>query len=769
MIGKFVGKRMRRNEDPRLVRGLGRFIDDIGGHDLAYVAMHRSIYAHARFTVDGSAARAMPGVHEVFSGADLGAVPDVPTVVVHPDLRPCSEPAIASDLVRYVGQVVAAVIARDPYVAADAAEAVTVAYDPLDAVVDVNVALQPGAPILHEGLGDNLAGTIRQRIGDPDAIFERADVVVSGTFVSHRHTGQPLEPRGSIAEFDRGTGVLTLWSSTQWPHTVRDGLRQVFDLPEHRIRIVAPDVGGGFGIKQDVYPEEVLLCLLAMRTGRRLKWTETRSEHFVAANHSRQQEHDVELAATADGIIQAMRVRVRSDMGAYTRSLGLLSPSCTTAELPGPYRIRDYSVIAECVLTNKTPIGVFRGAGLPEAVFATERAVDRLAARLGLDPAEVRRRNFIRPDEFPWETGLGITQLAFTYDSGDYEKGLDRALESIGYASWRTRQAEARAEGRSIGIGIASFVNLGGLGPYEVGDVLIDLTGRIRVITGASPHGQGLATAIAQVVAGVFDSDPTEVDVIHGDTALLPFGMGTYASRSGVMASSAALQASERVRDKMLALAGRLFEASISDLEVRDGAVQVIGSPNRRMTLAELASAAAPGSPLLGEFEPGLEARSYFDAPLCTFSSGTHIAVVEIDRELADLRILDYVVVTDAGTIINPLIADGQVVGGLAQGLGGALSEELVYDDAGQLLTTTYVDYLMPRAPDTIDARIEYVHTPSPLNPLGLKGLGETGIVGVAAAVTNAAEDALRPDVEINSTPLSGSRLFELIAPIARG
>ena len=762
MAGKFFGRPVRRNEDPRLIRGLGTYVDDLAGG--ATVAFVRSPYAHARFRIVSAPASGANGVIAVVTADDLAPVPAVPTVIGHPDLLPCSEPAIAVDTVRYAGQIVAAIVATTPYAAADAAEGLQVDYEPLPVVTDARLAVSGSAPRLHAHLETNEAGRIKHRVGDPEAAFAAADVVVSGRFDSHRYNGQPLEPRGAIAEFDRGLDTLTLWTSTQWPHTVRDGLREVFGLAEHRIRVVAPDVGGGFGIKQEVYPEEVLLCLIARLTGIRVRWTETRTEHFLAANHSREQSHEVELAATNDGTVMAMRARVWTDMGAYVRGLGLLAPSCTAAELPGPYRIRHYDVDVRCSLTNKTPIGVYRGAGLPEAVYAMERAMDRLAARLDMDPAELRRRNFIESAEFPWDTGNRITQLRFVYDSGDYHKGLDHALDAIDYAGWRSRQAEARSAGRLIGIGLASFVLLSGLGPYESADLRVDPSGRIAVVTGSSPHGQGLATTIAQVVADIFDVAPDAIDVSHGDTARIPYGQGTYASRSGVTATNAAALAAQRVRDKALALAAHLLEIDARDLQFRDGAVEALGSPDKRVRLGDLALAAAPGGALPTGMDPGLESRAYFDAPDCTFASGTHAAVVEVDPELGTVHVLDYVAVTDPGRVINPVIADGQIVGGFAQGYGGTMSEELVYDENGQLLTASFADYLVPRSVDDPPLRVLFDETPSTLNPLGVKGLGEAGTVGAPAALTNAVEDALRPlGIEIERTPLTAARIHDLL------
>jgi carbon-monoxide dehydrogenase large subunit len=759
---KFFGREQARLEDPAFLTGRGRYLEDLQLPGLLSVAFLRSQDAHAEFELDLSQALKQPGVVAIVTAMDLEPVPTVPTMIPHDALRPCNQPALASTVARYVGEPLAAVLAESRYQAEDALHEILVETRPLEPVVTVDQALAADAPTLIAGCSGNVAGAFGQRVGDVDGAFRDADVVMEGTFDSHRYSGQPLEPRGVMATFDHGSGVLTVWSSTQWPHTLKEALTRVLPLAEHRIRVVAPDVGGGFGVKQEVYPEELVLALLALRRRRPLKWVETRSEHFTSANHAREQRHRVRIAARADGTILGMRVEITSDMGAYVRSLGLLCPSLTAAELPGPYRVPNYEAQVRCVLTNKSPAGAYRGAGLPEAIFATERAMDRLARRIGLDPAELRRRNFVPPDEFPYDTGLDASQLRFVYDSGSYGAGLDRALELSGYRDWRRRQEQGRAEGRLIGVGLAAFVMLGGLGPHESARLRVDATGDVVLVTGASPHGQGTATALAQIVADELGVTPEQVTVRHGDTDLVPFGVGTYASRNAVVAGGAAYEAAVAVRTKALAVAAQALETEPEDLEVVAGGIAVAGAPRRFLPWDQLARMAEPGNRLPHGVEPVLEATRYFDAPLATFSSGVHVAVVEVDPRSGELRILDYTAVTDAGRVINPMIARGQLLGGLAQGIGGTVSEELRYGADGQLLTGSFMDYLVPRAPDMPAPKIAFVETPSPRNPLGVKGLGESGTVGVPAALCNALEDALQPlGVQVGATPLTPDRIWE--------
>ncbi|HEX8967061.1 MAG TPA: xanthine dehydrogenase family protein molybdopterin-binding subunit, partial [Chloroflexota bacterium] len=517
-----VGAAVRRLEDPRLLRGQANFIEDLDLPRQLHVAFARSEYPHARLTRVQLpvAVGALADLVASVTARDLG-VRLIPAMVSHPALRPCGQPILADGIARYVGEPIAAVVAETRPSAEDAAAEVLVDYEPLPSVASAEAAIERGAPTLHHHLGDNLAAIFDVRVGDPDAAFEAADRIVSGRFYVQRHTGMPLEPRGVAATWDAGREHLTLWSSTQWPHTLRQALSATLELPEQAIRVIAPDVGGGFGVKQDIYPEEIVVALLARRLRRPVKWIETRREHLCTAVHAREQWHDMRLAVRNDGTILGMRADVLSDQGAYTRGLGVLCPSLTAAGLPGPYRFHNYACRVRVALTNKAPAAAYRGAGQPEAVFATERIVDRVADELGLDPAEVRRINFIRPDEFPWDVGTESAQTPVVYDSGNYAAGLDHALKLSDYHRWRERQAVERArgaEGRLLGIGMAAYVMLTGLGPHESSLLRVDPTGKLSLVTGASPHGQGTATALAQVVADELGVTPADISVSHGDT-----------------------------------------------------------------------------------------------------------------------------------------------------------------------------------------------------------------------------------------------------------
>ncbi|HYU20984.1 MAG TPA: xanthine dehydrogenase family protein molybdopterin-binding subunit [Chloroflexota bacterium] len=760
---RFFGQRLKRFEDPRLLEGGGAFLEDLRLPDVLHAAFVRSPYAHASIRAIPVEAGHLPGVVGVFKARDFQMRP-IPTVVPHPALRPCSQVPLADERVRFVGEPLAVVVATDRYLAEDAAAGIAAELDlePLPVVPTWEAALEPDAPVLHEPLGDNLAAAWHVQVGDVERAFAEADRVVGGTFAVQRYTGMPIETRGVMASVDRLSSRLIIWTSTQWPHTVRRALAESLGMAEHRLRVIAPDVGGGFGVKQDVYPEEVVVPLVAKRLDRPVKWVETRREHFVGSAHSREQVHDLEVAVSRDGIVSGLRARITADLGAYSRGLGVLCPSITAASLLGPYRIRNYRAEVRCVLTNKAPAGAYRGAGGPEAVYALERAMDRAAADLGLDPAEIRRRNFIQPDEFPWDTGLGTAQLPVVYDSGEYAAGLDKALALIDYRAWRKRQAGARQAGRYVGLGLACYVLLGGLGPYESAEVRVDPSGELTVLTGASPHGQGIATALAQIVADELATTPDRVSVRHGDTDQVPYGVGTYASRSAVVAGGAVAVAARQVRAKALRLAAHLLETSEADLELVDGAVRVRGAPERALGLGELSSAAAPDRPLPAGMEPGLEARHYFQAPLPTFASGTHVAVVEVIPETGAIKVLDYVSVSDAGPLINPMIVDGQIMGGIVQGIGGALLEEIVYDENAQP-AGSFLDYAMPRARDVPNVRQAHLYTPSPLNPLGVKGLGEGGAMSPPPAIAGAVEDALAPlGVRIDRTPLTSSHVWRL-------
>ncbi len=761
---RFFGQRIKRFEDPRLLAGKGAFLEDLGLPGMLHAAFVRSPYPHATILAVPTEAAMVPGVVAVFTAADFALKP-TPTMIPHPAYRPCSQLPLARDKVRFVGEAVAVVVAETRYQAEDGAAALAAELDldPFPPVASATAALAPDAPILHDDLGENIAATFEAAVGDVDAAFARAAHVVRGHFGVQRYTGMPIETRGVLATVEPISGRYTIWSSTQWPHTVRTALAISLGVPAHKIRVIAPDLGGGFGVKQDIYPEETIIPLVAERIGRPVRWIETRREHFVCTAHSREQDHEVELALDADGVVLGLRALVTADLGAYTRGLGVLCPSITAGSLLGPYRIKHYQATVRCVLTNKAPAGAYRGAGGPEAVFALERSMDTAARQLGIDPAELRRRNFIQPDKFPWDTGLGSAQVPITYDSGEYEAGLDRALALADYPGWRAKQAAARADGRYLGVGVSSYVLLGGLGPYESAEVRVDPSGDVVVVTGAHAHGQGTDTALAQIVADELQTLPERISVLHGDTDQIPFGVGTYASRNAVMAGGATVVAARIVRAKALTLAAHLLEVTEDDIELVDGAFTVRGAPDRTVTLGALAAAAAPDRPLPAGMEPDLFGRHYFQAPLPTFASGTQIAVVEIDGATGAVSILDYVSVSDAGPRINPTVVDGQIQGGIAQGLGGALMEEIYYDEDAQPLGS-FLDYAIPRATDVPDVRQGHLETPSPLNPLGVKGLGEGGTLAPPAVLAAAVEDALSPlGVQVTRTPLTASTVWRLM------
>jgi CO/xanthine dehydrogenase Mo-binding subunit len=572
-----------------------------------------------------------------------------------------------------------------------------------------------------------------------------------------------METRGLTAAFDRGTGVLRLWGVAKVPHFNRRVLADLLGHPEHLIHFVELEVGGGFGVRGEFYPEDLIVPWAAMRLGRPIQWVEDRREHLMATNHSRQQAHDIEIGFDAAGRIVALVDRFTVDMGAYIRTHGVVVPELTAALLPGPYRIPNYTCEIRCVLTNKTPTGTYRGPGRFECTFVRERLMDIAAQRLGLDPLELRRRNLIAPAEMPYEVGGASLNQRTIYDCGDYRSALDQALQAAGYDQARAEQAQARRQGRFVGIGVACLVEKAGLGPWEYARVEVDATGHVVVYSGVASVGQGIETTLAQVCADELNVPPEAITVIHGDSTQVPFGVGGFASRGASVALPAALEAARRVRAKIVRVAAGLLEAAAEDLVLEGSAVHVRGLPDRRVTFRELARAAVPGPP---DMEPGLSAAHVFEAPKMTYPYGTHVAVVEVDPDTGCVRVLKYAIAYDIGRAVNPMIVDGQLVGALAQGLGGALFEELVYDEQGQLLTTTFMDYLVPTAmemPASTAVRI-LEETPTPLNPLGVKGVGEGGSSACGGAIANAVADALAPlNVSITVLPLSPERLLALI------
>ena len=768
-----IGASVKRVEDPRLLRGQGRYVADFRLPGMLQAAVVRSPHAHACVErIEAAGARALRGVVGVFTGADLGSVGRIPLRLgPSGSLGSCLQPPLATDRVRYVGEPVAFVVARSRYLAEDAAEAVRVEYTALPAVVDARRALAPDAPALHQAAGGNLVHRLEARKGDADAALAGAERRIVEGFAIQRHTGVPMETRGLVAAYEAGTRVLTLWGVAKVPHFNRTVLADLLGHPEHLIRFVELEVGGGFGVRGEFYPEDFLVPWAAMRLGCPVQWIEDRREHFMAANHSREQLHEVEIGYRRDGTILGLRDRFFADLGAYIRTHGVVVPELTAALLPGPYRIPHYLGEALCVLTNKTPTGTYRGPGRFESTFVRERLVDLIAKDLGLDPADVRRRNFIQPHEMPYEVGGSSLGQRTVYDCGDYPRAFETALEGVDYTRARAEQAAAREQGRYVGIGLGCVVEKAGLGPWEYARVEIDGGGRVVVYSGAAAVGQGLETTLAQICGAELGVGLEQITVVHGDSLAVPYGVGGFASRGAMVAGGAVFHAARRLKAKLLVVAGRLLEADPVDLVLDGGQVSVRGVPGRVLTFREVARAAAPGQPLADPDEPGLSAAHFFHAPKMSYPYGTHVAIVEVDPDTGQVALRRYGIAFDVGRAINPMLVDGQLLGGLAQGIGGVLLEELVYDVHGQLLTASFMDYLVPTAMEMPEMTITQIleDTPTPLHPLGVKGAGEGGCSGASGAIANAIADALAPlGVAVTALPLSPSRVLSLIRK-ARG
>jgi carbon-monoxide dehydrogenase large subunit len=768
-----VGRSLKRREDERLLQGRGAYVADLQRPHLLHLAVVRSPHAHARVrAIEAAAARACPGVVDVVTFADVPelARPIPMRMNERGQMSRYLQRPLARDKVRYVGEPVAAVVAVDRYLAEDALAHVAVDYEPLPALVDTRAAGEPGAPLLFESEGTNVVAAYTLACGDVDHALREADLVLRETFYVQRHAGVPLETRGALAEWDAGRGVLSMWGMTKVPHVNRRIIAEHAGLPEHRVHFLPTDVGGAFGVRGEVYPEDFLVALLAIRTGRPVRWVEDRREHLQATNHSREQHHEIAVGLRRDGTILGIHDRFWNNMGAYVRTHGATAPNNTAGYLPGPYRVPHYRAEVTCVVTNKTPAGTYRAPGRFEATFVRERIVDMAARALALDPAEIRRRNFIPPEAMPYDLGTATHGSPIVYDSGDYPGLFGWALDRVSYDELREEQARARRAGRHLGIGLSYVVEKSGLGPWESARVLVDGTGRVVVHTGTPSVGQGVETVFAQVCADVLGVRYEDVTVRHGDTDALPDSVGAFGSRGTVMGGNAVLGAAERVRDKILAVAARELEAHPADLELRDGAVHVRGVSDRALTLREVARAASVTRALAAGAEPGLEALHYHAQEKMTYGHGLHLAVVEVDGETGVPHVLRYAVAYDVGRAINPMLVEGQLVGGLAQGLGAALHEELAYDDAGQLVAGTLMEYHLPAAADMPPLELWIrEEDPSPTNPLGVKGAGEDGIVAAGGAVANAVADALALlGVEIRSLPLRPSRLRELIRAAAR-
>lgn len=791
MATRWFGTSVQRNEDPRLLRGQGTYVDDIDLPEMLHAAVLRSPYARARIVrIDVSAARSLPGIHLVLTAADLGdALEPSPLLIPHQALtQPRTQLPLALKEVHYVGEAVAFVVADSRYMAEDALELIDVEYEPLPVIASLESAAAPGAPLVHEDVQGNVAAHLVQVVGKPDEVIANAPHVVREKLTMDRGAAMPMECRGIVARWDRLEGMLTCWISTQGPIPLRNGLAAIFHLPEHKVRVIAPDVGGGFGTKIMLfYPEEILTPFASIRLGKPVKWIEDRRENFISSNQERSQIHEVEYAFDSQGVLLAVRDVFLHDTGAYT-PYGIIVPIITACSLPGPYRLKHYASEFTVLYTNKVPVSPYRGAGRPQAVFVMERIMDRIARELQLDRLEVRSRNFIQPDEFPWDVGLVYQDGGPTrYDSGNYQASLDKLKAMLDYDTFPTRQAEARKQGRYLGIGVGYYVEGTAIGPYEGAHVRVETDGRVFASTGVTSQGQGHQTIFAQIVADQLGIEPKDVMVTTGDSQAFYWGVGTFASRAATVAGSAMHVAAVKVREKIKALAADVFEASPEDIELAHGEVFVKDAPHRALTLGQMAikanplrytygenarklaamnlAAARPGPALPPERGgPGLEADGFYSPPHGSFASGVHGAIIEVDTNTGLVSFQKYAAVHDCGRLINPMVVEGQIHGGVAQGIGGAFFERLVYDEEGQLLSATFMDYLIPTSAEIPTIAVDHVETPSPLNPLGVKGAGEAGVIPVAALFASAIDDALSPfHLRIREMPLHPCRLYELL------
>jgi aerobic carbon-monoxide dehydrogenase large subunit len=767
MGAKHFGARVARLEDPALLSGRGRFVDDIHLPGTLHACFVRSPHPHARIRgIDVVAARAMPGVHAVLTADDLPprmATGQIPMLVPNPSIRtPRTQLALARDEVCYVGQTIAVAIAESRYLAEDAAAAVEVAYDVLPAVSDARDAVKASTARVHSDLPSNIAAVVPMSYGDVDATFARAAHVFEEELALHRGSAMPLEGRAVLSSYDDVADLLTVWSATQTPHLCRGTLADMFERDLESIRVIAPFVGGGFGTKAPFYAEEAVIPGAAMKLRRPVTWQEDRREHFLSATQERDQYWSVAIAVDADGKILGLRGRMLHDTGAFL-PWGIIVPYIASTTFPGPYVVPAYRIEATVVLTNRVPTTVVRGAGRPQAVFAMERLMDRVACELALDRAEVRARNMIAPEQMPYSVGLTFRDgKPLVYASGDFPKSQARALALSDYAGFRARQAKARTQGRYLGIGIGNYVEGTGLGPFEGVTVRVLPNGKVAVATGATTQGQGTRTTLSQIVADAVGCRLEDIVMTAGDTAAIAQGIGAFASRQAINAGSSASIAGGHVRGQITALAARVLGVPEGEIDVEDGRATARGGNKPSLAFGELARLAQgmPGFSLPAGQTPGLEHTAYFAPPQASYCNGTHIAEVEVDPETGGVTLLDYTVAHDSGNVINPAIVDGQVQGGVAHGVGNALFEWMKYDAGAQPLTTSFQDYLLPGACDVRGCRIEHVETPNPLNPLGVKGAGEGGTIPAPAAIVSAIEDALSPfGVRFAEMPLTPDRI----------
>jgi carbon-monoxide dehydrogenase large subunit len=736
-----VGAIVKRREDPRLITGHASYVDDIQPLGTLYMHFVRSPYAHAKIkSINKDAALSKPGVRAVYTGQDLMEYNPLISTIPGPEYR-----AITPDTARYVGDIVAVVVAESRGLARDGADLVEVEYEELPAVVDVEQGAK-GLPVVINPNFENNVGVVLEFGNDVTEAFANAEVVIEEKFVHQRLGPNPMEPRTVLAEWREGDNALTLYSSNQNPHLLRTWLSIITNLPEQQIRVVAPEVGGGFGTKITIYREEVVAVYAARKLGRAVKWVETRSEHLVASSQGRGQVDYVKVAATKDGVVTGLDIVAYSDMGAYYTVFTPAIPQFTGLVINGVYQIPNCHYKSNNVLTNKTPTDAYRGAGRPEACYMIERMMDLLAAELKMDPTEIRRKNFIPNEKFPYNSPLGLV-----YDSGDYANNMDKALKLADYEGLRKLQADARAQGRYIGIGVCTYMEICGLGPsvavggrgWDSSTIRFEPTGKVTVYTGVKPHGQGQETTFSQIVADELGVNYNDITVKHGDTANTAIGNGTYGSRGLAVGGAALKLACDSIKEKAKKIAGFMLEASADDIVWEDQAFHVKGAPSKTVTMTEVAVKAYTGSDMFSQIEPGLEATRFFEPGNLVFPFGTHIAAIEIDPETGELSFIKYVAVDDCGNQISPLLVEGQVHGGIAQGIAQALYEEVVHDQNGQLVSGTLMDYTVPTATELPAYTLDSTVTPTWVNPLGAKGVGEAGTIGSTPAVANAVMDAL--------------------------
>ena len=771
---QFFGERIKRNEDPRLLTGQALFTDDVNLPDMAHVAFVRSPYAHARILdIDVSSALEREGVIAVYTAVSLASYWQPGPLLVSPPpvknivFNQRTQVPLAKDKVRHVGEPVVMIVAESRYIAEDAVDDIFIDFEPLPAVVDLETAVSNNTAFVHDDLGSNISAHVVQTKGSYDAIKDQANLLINRRFHYDHGIAAAMENRGVVAQWDRRSQRMTIWDTTQAPVFIRNGMAALLGLSENQVRVIAPFIGGGFGPKiMMFYPEEVLVPWAAMQLDRPVKWIEDRSENFVGTTHERSQIHDVQAAFDKNGRILGIHDVFLHDQGAYA-PYGLTVPLNSQATLLGPYDIANYTSEFTAVFTNKTIVTPYRGAGRQHGVFVIERLLDIAAKELGIDRTEIRRRNFIAPDNFPYHNEIIYQDFSpLTYDSGNYEPILDKAKEMIEYDRFFSEiQPQARAEGKYLGLGIVCYVEGTGIGPYEGARVQVQNSGRVSVATGIGTQGQGHFTSFAQIVADQVGVDVTEVDLITGDTDQFHWGAGTFASRGAVVAGNAINEAAKDVRQKILKLASDMLEAAEEDIELRNGKVMVKGAPDKAIPLGELAQKANPmrGAVKPGT-EPGLEATNYFGPEYGATAAGVHAMIVEVDPDTLDVTIQKYVVVHDCGKVINPLILDGQIHGGVAQGIGNAFYEQIIYNEEGQLLTGSFMDYLLPTSLDVPPIEIGHEVTPSPLNPMGIKGAGEAGAIPTGPLFAQAVEDALnKPGFEILEIPLNPSKLWNLV------